>query len=173
MNKHLTALEFNKILERLAEFTCCEDSRELALGLRPVHRLDEAQALMNQTRDAHMLLARFGGPSFGGMKNVNNALHRADAGSTLSMHELLQIAETLRVIRSLVQWRSTNAGVESCLDVFFGALTPNKYLEDSITNAIVSDEEMSDNASPELASIRRKIRQQESKVREQLDKMIR
>ena len=173
MNKHLIALEFDKILERLAEFTCCEDSRELALGLRPVHRPDEAQALMNQTRDAHMLLARFGGPSFGGMKNVNNALHRADAGSTLSMHELLQIAETLRVIRSLVQWRSTNAGVESCLDVFFGALTPNKYLEDSITNAIVSDEEMSDNASPELASIRRKIRQQESKVREQLDKMIR
>lgn len=173
MNKHLLALEFDKILERLAEYTCCEDSRELALSLRPVHRLDEAQLLMNQTRDAHMLLARFGGPSFGGMKNVNNALHRADAGSTLSMHELLDIAETLRVIRSLIQWRSTNAGVESCLDVFFGALTPNKYLEDAITTAIISDEEMSDSASPELAAIRRKIRVQESKVREQLDKMTR
>ncbi len=173
MNKHLLALEFDKILERLVEHTCCEDSRELALALRPVHRLDEAQALMNQTRDAHMLLARFGGPSFGGMKNVNNALHRADAGSTLSMRELLDIAETLRVIRSLVQWRSTNAGVESCLDVFFGALTPNKYLEDAITTAIITDEEMSDNASPELAAIRRKIRMQESKVREQLDKMTR
>ncbi len=173
MNKHLIALEFDKILERLAEYTCCDDSREAVLNLRPKHRLDEAQALMNQTRDAHMLLARFGGPSFGGMKNVNNALHRADAGSTLTMRELLDIAETLRVIRSLVQWRSTNAGVESCLDVFFGALTPNKYLEDSITNAIVSEEEMSDNASPPLADIRRKIRVQESKVREQLDKMTR
>lgn len=173
MNKHLIALEFDKVLERLAEYTCCDDSREAALALRPVHRLDEAQALMNQTHDAHMLLARFGGPSFGGMKNVNNALHRADAGSTLSMRELLDIAETLRVIRSLVQWRSTNAGVESCLDVFFGALTPNKYLEDAINTAIISDEEMSDNASPELASIRRKIRSQESKVREQLDKMTR
>ena len=173
MNKHLLALEFDKILEKLAEYTCCDDSRELAFALRPVHRLDEAQALMNQTRDAHMLLARFGGPSFGGLKNVNNALHRADAGSTLTMRELLDIAETLRVIRSLVQWRSTNAGVESCLDVFFGALTPNKYLEDAINTAIISDEEMSDNASPELAAIRRKIRMQESKVREQLDKMTR
>ncbi len=173
MNKHLVALEFDKILERLAEYTCCDDSREAALNLRPQNRLDEAQALMNQTRDAHMLLARFGGPSFGGMKNVNNALHRADAGSTLSMHELLQIAETLRVIRSLTQWRSTNAGVESCLDVFFGALTPNKYLEDAITSAIVSDDEMADSASPTLADIRRKIRVQESKVREQLDKMTR
>ena len=93
MNKHLLALEFDKILEKLAEYTCCDDSRELAFALRPVHRLDEAQALMNQTHDAHMLLARFGGPSFGGMKNVNNALHRADAGSTLSMRELLDIAQ--------------------------------------------------------------------------------
>ncbi len=173
MNKHLVALEFDKILDRLAEYTCCEDSREAALKLRPKNRLDEAQALMNQTRDAHMLLARFGGPSFGGMKNVNNALHRADAGSTLSMHELLEIAETLRVIRSLTQWRSTNVGVESCLDVFFGALTPNKYLEDAITSAILSDDEMADSASPTLADIRRKIRVQESKVREQLDKMTR
>lgn len=173
MNKHLVALEFDKVLERLADFTCCEDSRELALKLRPVQRADEAIALMNQTRDAHMLLARFGGPSFGGMKNVNNALHRADAGSTLSMHELLEIAETLRVIRSLTQWRSTNAGVETCLDVFFGALTPNKYLEEAITSAIISDDEISDNASPTLADIRRKIRAQESKVREQLDKMTR
>ncbi len=173
MNKHLVALEFDKILDRLAEYTCCDDSREMAMALRPQNRLDEAQALMNQTRDAHMLLARFGGPSFGGMKNVNNALHRADAGSTLSMHELLEIAETLRVIRSLTQWRSTNAGVESCLDVFFGALTPNKYLEDAITSAIVSDDEMADSASPTLADIRRKIRVQESKVREQLDKMTR
>ncbi|HBL41263.1 MAG TPA: endonuclease MutS2 [Ruminococcaceae bacterium] len=173
MNKHLLALELDKVLERLAEHTCCAESREAALALRPVHSLYEAQALMNQTQDAHMLLARFGGPSFGGLKNVNNALHRADAGSVLSMRELLDIAETLRVIRSLTQWRSANAGVESCLDVLFGALTPNKYLEDAIITSIVSEDEMADNASPELASIRRKIRAQESKVREQLDKMTR
>ena len=173
MNKHLLALEFDKVLERLAERACCDEARETIFSLRPVHTLYEAQALMNQTGDAHKLLARFGGPAFGGLKNVNNALHRADAGSVLSMRELLDIAETLRVIRSLTQWRSTNAGVESCLDVLFGALTPNKYLEDAITSAILSEEEMADNASPELASIRRKIRTQEAKVREQLDKMTR
>ncbi len=173
MNKHLLALEFDKILERLSERACCPEARELVASLRPVHTLYEAQALMNQTGDAHKLLARFGGPAFGGLKNVNNALHRADAGSVLSMRELLDIAETLRVIRSLTQWRATNAGVESCLDALFGALMPNKYLEDAITTAILSEDEMADNASPELADIRRKIRQQESKVREQLDKMTR
>ena len=91
MNRHLTALEFDKILERLAQFTACPDARELALSLRPESDIDLAQAQMNQTRDAHMLLARFGGPSFGGLRNVNNAAARAGAGSTLSMRELLDV----------------------------------------------------------------------------------
>ena len=88
MNRHLTALEFDKILSRLAEFTACPDARELAMSLRPESNLDLAQAQMNRTRDAHMLLARFGGPSFGGLRNVNNAAARAGAGSTLSLREL-------------------------------------------------------------------------------------
>lgn len=173
MSRHQTALEFDKILMRLADFTACEDARELALSLRPESDLDLAQASLNQTRDAHMLLARFGGPSFGGLKNVNNAAARAGAGSTLSMRELLDVAEVLRIVRALAQWRSTNAGVESVLDPLFSALQPNKYLETQITSAIISEEEISDNASPELFEIRRKIRVQESRVREQLDKMTR
>ena len=171
MNRHLTALEFDKILERLAQFTACPDARELALSLRPESDIDLAQAQMNQTRDAHMLLARFGGPSFGGLRNVNNAAARAGAGSTLSMRELLDVAEVLRTVRALAQWRSTNAGVETVLDPLFSALQPNKYLETKITSAIISEEEIADSASPELFEIRRKIRVQESKVRDQLDKM--
>lgn len=173
MNKHYLALELDKILLRLADHTACDDARELAMGLSPEPDLHMAQALLNQTRDAHMLLARFGGPSFGGLRNVNNALRRAEAGSVLSMRELLDVASVLRTIRGITQWRDSNAGVETVLDTLFGALTPNKFLEDAITSAILSEEEMADNASPELASIRRKIRAQESKIREQLEKMTR
>lgn len=161
------------MLEKLAEFTSCEDARENALNLRPEGSLAMAQALLNQTADAHMLLARFGGPSFGGLKNVNNALSRANAGSVLNTRELLDIAGVLRVIRTLSQWRESNAGVHSVLDPLFNALAPNKYLETAIFNAIVSEDEISDNASPALADIRRKIRVQESKVREQLEKFTR
>lgn len=161
------------MLEKLAEFTSCEDARENALNLRPESSLAMAQALLNQTADAHMLLARFGGPSFGGLKNVNNALSRANAGSVLNTRELLDIAGVLRVIRTLSQWRESNAGVHSVLDPLFNALAPNKYLETAIFNAIVSEDEISDNASPALADIRRKIRVQESKVREQLEKFTR
>ena len=173
MNKHHLSLELDKVLLRLADFTACPDAREMALTLRPETDVHLAGALLRQTVDAHMLLARFGGPSFGGLKNVDNALRRADAGSVLNMRELLDVAGTLRTIRGLSQWRDSNAGVETSLDTLFGALTPNKYLEDAITGAILSEEEMADNASPELANIRRKIRVQESRIREQLEKMTR
>lgn len=167
------ALELEKVLEMLAAHTACPDAREIALSLKPESSLEMAQSLLNQTQSAHMMLARFGGPAFGGLKNVNNALSRADAGSTLSMKELLDIASVLHVIRSIVTWRSTNSGVETVLDVYFDALSPNKFLEDAITNAIISEEEMSDNASPLLQTIRRKIRNQESNIREKLDRLIR
>ena len=170
MNRHHLALELDKVLELLARHTSCEDARLAALNLEPQSELASAQALMNQTRDAHMLLARFGGPAFGGLINVNNALYRADAGSTLSLKELLNVASVLHVIRTISQWRSTNEGVATVLDIYFNALVPNRFLEDSITTAIISEEEIADNASPTLADIRRKIRTQESKVRDQLGK---
>ena len=170
MNRHHKSLELDKVLRLLADHASCEDAKQLALELKPESNLDAAQALMNQTRDAHMLLARFGGPSFGGLTNVNNALFRADAGSTLSLRELLDVAAVLRTIRAIVQWRSTNEGVPTVLDIYFSALVPNKFLEDMITTAIISEEEIADNASPLLADIRRKIRTQEAKVKEQLGK---
>ncbi len=170
MNRHHTSLELDKVLELLAGHTSCEDARFMALHIEPKSELAEAQALLNQTKDAHMLLARFGGPSFGGLINVNNALFRADAGSTLSLRELLNVAAVLHVIRSISQWRSTNEGVTTVLDIYFNALAPNRFLEDAITTSIISEEEVADNASPTLADIRRKIKLQESRVKEQLGK---
>lgn len=172
-NKYLIALEFDKVLTKLASFTSCDDARQNVMELKPESNIDLANALLKQTVDAHMLLARFGGPSFSGLKNVNNALSRAAAGSVLNTRELLDIGAVLRTIRSLSQWRESNAGVECSLDTLFGALMPNKFLESAIFDAIISEEEIADSASPTLSDIRRKIRIQESKVREQLDKFTR
>lgn len=173
MNKHFEALELPKILERLAGFTACPDAREAALALSPKNEYFEAQSLLDQTEAAHTLIAKFGAPSFGGLKNVQNSLHRAQAGGTLSMRELLDIAQVLRVIRGICTWRDKSAGLETAIDDLFFSLSPNKYLEDRITNAILSDDEMSDNASPDLKNIRRKIRQQDAKIRDQLEKLLR
>lgn len=173
MNKHFEALELPKILERLAGFTACPDAREAALALSPKNEYFEAQSLLDQTEAAHTLIAKFGAPSFGGLKNVQNSLHRAQAGGTLSMRELLDIAQVLRVIRGICTWRDKSAGMETAIDDLFFSLSPNKYLEDRITNTILSDDEMSDNASPELKNIRRKMRQQDAKIRDQLEKLLR
>ncbi|MBQ8029626.1 MAG: endonuclease MutS2 [Clostridia bacterium] len=172
-NKHYIALELDKVLEKLKSFAGSADAKEFINELEPESNLDLAQALLNQTADAHMLMARFGGPSFSSLINVNNALSRANAGGVLTMRELLDIALVLRTIRGISEWRSKNSGVETCLDGLFDSLTVNKYLEEKISNSIISEDEMSDNASPALYDIRRKIRFASSKVRDQLDKMVR
>jgi len=165
-------LELDKILEKLAGLTACSDAYEMALAIMPETRLDRANFLLEQTKDAYALIARFSAPSFSGLKNVDNALARAAAGSVLSTRELLDIAESLRVIRALSEWRR-NCGDGSSLDFLFSELIPNKALEESITKAIISEDEIADTASPALADIRRKIRRKTAGIKEQLESLIR
>lgn len=173
MNKHFEALELPKILEKLSGLTACEDARALALALVPQTDFFEAQQLLSQTEAAHILIAKFGAPSFGGLCNVNNALHRAQSGGTLSMRELLTVSQVLRVLRGILSWREKSAGMETAIDDLFSSICANKYLEDKINTAILSEDEMSDNASAELKNIRRKKKLQDAKIREQLDKLLR
>ncbi len=173
LNRHLKALEFDKVLALLAGRGCNDDAKENILNLRPQTSLSEAQELVTMTEDAYIMLARHGGPSFGGLKNVNNALSRANAGGVLSMRELLDIGSTVRAVRAICEWRQNSGQEQRNIDIYFSNLMPNKYLEEKIFSAILSEEEMSDNASPELSSIRRQIKNKENSVREQLEKMIR
>ncbi len=173
-NKHHKALELDKVLSLLAEYTSCADSRELALNIKPETNITIAQGELQKTQDAFVLLAKFGGPSFGSLKNVNNSLARANAGGILTVRELLDIGENLRVIRSLREWRSRQSDeTYYSIDVYFDSLRPNKYFETKISTCIISEEEISDNASPTLADIRRKMKQQSARIREKLDGIIR
>ena len=140
--------------------------------IRDRFELEKVKKLLKQTDDAVVLSGKYGTPSFGGAKNCANALRRAEAGGCLSTGELLQIAETLRIIRSVKEWHSKFASMETTLDGYFSGLVSNKFLEEKITNAIISEDEISDKASSTLADIRRKIRTASSKAREVLDKII-
>lgn len=172
-DKHLKALEYDKVLELLAARACNSDARENIMSLRPEKRLNAASRLVKMTEEAYILLAKHGGPSFGGLKNVNNSLSRASSGGVLSMKELLDIAGTVRTLRLLREWRENSGKDALGIDLYFNSLMPNKYLEEKINSAIVSEDEMSDNASSELSSIRRQIKNKENSVREQLEKLIR
>ena len=173
MNKNYKSLELDKVLDMLAQLTSFEDAKELALSLEPSYALFEVNELIRETADAHSLSARFGSPSFGNLHNINNSLRRAEAGAVLTPIELLRAANLLQVIRSVTEWRSKSASIETCLDMRFNALVPNKYLETKITSSILSEDEIADNASPTLFSIRKKIAASSSKIREHLDKIIR
>ncbi len=172
MNKHYTSLELDKILKMLSDTASSCDAKDLALEIEPLTDYFEVLELLDKTEAAHILIAKFGAPSFGGLQNVNNALSRANAGGSLSAGELLKIATTLKIIRGITVWHEKCAGMDTALDDLFNSLYPNKYLEEKITNAILSETEISDNASPELKEIRRKKRHYENKIREQLDSMI-
>lgn len=173
MNRHYRTLELDKILDMLAEETAIEEAGELARAIEPQYDLDRVQRLLTQTEDAHILIGRFGAPSFGGISNVTNPLRRAEAGGCLSTSELLSIARALRVIKGVRDWHAHCAGVSTSLDGYFRALYTNPNLSDRITACIIGADEISDGASRELAEIRRKMRIAASKAREVLEKIIR
>ena len=172
MNKNHKTLELDLILEKLAAECSCDDAKDLARGLKPAGDMAEVEMLLQQTEDAFSLLACFGGPSFSGIKNVNNSLHRAAAGGSLNPKELLDIAYCLRALRTLDEWRNHSSGVKTSLDFFFEGITSNKYLETKILSCIVSEEEIADKASDTLFDIRKKIRSKENSIREKLDSLI-
>lgn len=172
MNKNHKTLELDLILEKLAAECSCDDAKDLARGLKPAGDMAEVEMLLQQTEDAFSLLARFGGPSFSGLKNVNNSLHRAAAGGSLNPKELLDIAYCLRALRTLDEWRNHSSGVKTSLDFFFEGITSNKYLETKILSCIVSEEEIADKASDTLFDIRKKIGSKENSIREKLDSLI-
>lgn len=172
MDKNFKTLELDLILQKLADECTCDDAKDMALTLTPSSDLSEVELLLNQSEDAFSLLARFGAPSFGGLKNVNNALQIAAAGGSLNPKDLLSIAFCLRAMRTLCDWHSHCSGVHTSLDFFFEGITVNKYLETKIFSCIINEEEISDKASDALNDIRRKIRAKESSIREKLDSMI-
>ncbi len=172
MNKYYKKLELDKILELLAEQTYSDTCREQALKLRPEFDGTRMREELKKTDDAFKLSSKFGTPRFRRIKDITGSLKRCKSGSALSFRELLDVAEILRETGMLCDWYSQCANVENTLDEYFSELYPIKSLEQRISDSIISEEEMSDGASAELSSIRKRIVRQGLHIREQLDKLI-
>lgn len=173
ITRYLKTLELDKILELLANEATLKDAKEEAKCIVPVTDISAVENELKKTEDAYLFMSRYSAPSFGAAVNVAPCLARAQSGGVLSMKELLDVAETLRVIRSLKDWRENCSGMkETSIDYLFDTLFPNKYLEEKITFAIKNEEELNDNASPVLYDIRRKIISKSGKIRDILDKIV-
>ena len=168
--KSMATLELPRVLELLSSCAVTDEGKERALQLRPMTDPDDVRRAQEETSAAVKLIVLRGTPGFAGIRPVASSLQRADMGGSLNTRELLEIAAVLRAARTAGDY---GAGEEkSPISHLFQALTPNKFLEETITNSIVGEDELADSASPELASIRRHMRATEAKVRDILQKLI-
>ena len=169
--KSMATLELPQVLALLADCAATLEGKERCLALRPLTDLDDVARAQEETSAAVKMLILRGSPGFSGVKPVSASLQRADMGGSLSTRELLDIAAVLRSARSAKEY-GDREGAKTVIDHLFRSLTPNRFLEDSITNSILSEEEIADSASSELASIRRHMRSTETRVRDILQRLI-
>ena len=169
--KSLHKLELDRVLEMLADCAVSGEAKERCLSLQPNSDKDEVIGLQTQTADASRLITLRSSPAFQDVRDVRPSLDRADRGGCLSPKELLQIAGVLRCARGAKEYYD-GAAANTSLDWMFASLTPNRFLEDRIFGAILSEEEIADAASPELADIRRHMRIQSAKIKDSLNKLI-
>ena len=169
--KSLVKLELDQVLALLADCAGSEGGKQSCLNLRPFSDLEEVEQLLQQTTAAYDLSTKKGYPSFASAADVSASLERADRGGSLQPKELLVIGGVLRCTRSVKDY-ITPEEKQTVLDSLFHSLTPNKYLEERILTSILSEEEIADTASSELADIRRHMRIQSGKIRDSLQKVI-
>ena len=169
--KSLHKLELDRVLEMLTECAVSGEGKDRCRSLTPVTELEDVLALQQQTSDACHLINLRSSPALQDVRDVRASLDRADRGGTLTPKELMAIAGVLRCARSAKEYYD-GACANTSLDWMFAALTPNRYLEERISGAILSEDEIADAASSELADIRRHMRIQSAKIKESLQKLI-
>lgn len=171
--KSLKTLEFQEVLSLLAGYAVSDGAKKLALTLSPKTRVSEVEAALEKTSDARKLIGIKGTPAFSGICDVSESVARAERGGSLNAGELLRVSELLRTARGAQNYlEEDRRGEKTSLDNMFSGLITNKSLEDSITGAILSPEEIADGASDELLSIRRRHRRSSEKIREVLSGII-
>ena len=170
--KSIQTLELPRVLELLAAQAATEEGKDRCRALRPSTDPDDVQRLQKETSAACSMIVLRGTPPLSGVRPVAASLQRADMGGALNTRELLDIAALLRCARSAKEYATGEGNAKTCIDHLFSSLQANRYLEDRISGSILSEEEIADAASPELADIRRHIRASSSKVRDILQKLI-
>ena len=172
--KVLKTLEYNKIIEILADKADSAPGKKLCRELVPSTDLEEIRRNQRQTGDALRRLFKLGGTSFGNNKDLGFTIRSLEVGSTLSILELLNIASMLDNVGRIKAYgrRDREDAPEDTLDEYFEQLTPLTGLASEIHRCILSEEEIADDASPKLKSIRRSMLQTNDKIHGQLTSML-
>lgn len=172
-NKAFKVLEFDKILERLSSYTESKDVKKRIEEIVPYTELDDARAAQKETTEAMSTLLKLGSPPVNlSVENVLGAVKRTERDGVLHTKELMNISRLLYVARRMKSYIDESAEECTILHGIEEAIITAKQLEDRINSCIVSENEIADDASPELNTIRRKIRNLNGKIKENLNSMI-
>ena len=175
MNENvLKTLEYTKILEMLADKANSEPGKKLCRELMPSTDIGEIRRNQRQTADALRRLFKLGSTSFGNNKDLGFTLRSLEIGSTLAIPELLNIAGLLDNVSRVKNYgrRDRDDEPQDTLDEYFELLTPLTQLSNEIHRCILSEEEIADDASPKLKSIRRSMIQTNDRIHSQLTSML-
>lgn len=167
-SKALSTLEFDKITQRLADCAATEGAKAMALRLQPTSDPARVRLWQKQTYDAKRLAQTKGTPAFGRIVDVGNAVDRAEKGAVLSAHELIAVANVLTTARHVKDYGEADRTFETCIDVLFGRLFVLRSLEEKIRRTFPQEDLVADEASVELAQIRRKMRAEQQRIKETL-----
>ena len=170
--KSIRTLELPRVLEMLSAQAVSDEAKRRCLALRPETDAEDVERLQDETEAARRMMALRGSPGFSGVKPVREILDRADRGGCLSTIELLTVAGLLTSARRTRDYFNDKAGDKSAIDHLFHSLHGNRFLEEKIKSAILDEDTIADTASPELADIRRHMRQAQAKSRQILQKII-
>ena len=170
-DKSRQKLELHQVLSLLAACAGSEEGKTACMALVPSSDLEEVQCWLDETTAAAQLSTHKGYPVFTDVRDVSASLDRAERSGILQPKELLCIAGVLRCARNVKAYVSEDEP-ETVLSPIFQMLVANKYLEDRIFGAILSEEEIADTASSALADIRRHMRIQSAKIKDTLQKII-
>lgn len=172
--KVLRTLEYNKIVERLAEYAFGADTRERCLSLLPSTSLSEITHAQQQTKDAMNRSLKKGRLDCSGIKPLSSAIRRVEIGGTMNIEELLGLCKLLEAARRVKAYgRKEREDIPSdSLSELFDGLEPLSPLCDEIRRCIISVDEISDDASSNLKSIRRSIHSTGDRIHAQLNQML-
>ncbi|MCR4434615.1 MAG: endonuclease MutS2 [Clostridiales bacterium] len=172
--KAIRVLEFDKIVMRVMNLAASELGKEMAASLLPERDFSKILNLLKETSDGVSFISRKGSPPLGGVHDIRDSLKRVKVGAVLSPGELLKVADTLRASRNLKSYALDGAAMEdgNAVSELINCLVPHRRIEEKIRLSILSEEEISDNASPALASIRRQVLNLQNSIRDRLNDII-
>lgn len=173
-DKSLRILEYNKIIEMLSSKAHSKAGKLLCDNLKPKDDLNEVISSLQNTDDALKRLLRNGNVSFAGNKDIKQSLLRLKKGSSLNALELILICDLLEAssrVKSYLKKEHPDDEDDS-LDKFYGMLEPLTKHSSEIRRCIISEDEIADDASSELKSIRRHIKGTNDKIHSELTRMV-